>query len=241
MSSFGADLEQDLVRHVRDSFGPTLDSVTLYGSYVSGPWKAGRSDINVLILLTETAPERIRQFGADSSRFLRRHRITPLILTAREFSISSDVFPMEYADILAAHRTLAGTDPTETLDLQPHNLRHQLEHQLRGNLVALRQLNLANRRRSSALRRELVQWFSPLAAVFRGMLRLAGETEVPKDAATVIQHVAQRYEINGNPFLTLSRARESFTEDPFDLCDALDRELSILAQKVDALRGDRSE
>jgi hypothetical protein len=65
--------------------------------------------------------------------------------------------------------------------------------------------------------------------------------EVPTDPAAVIEHVARQYEIDGTSFLTLAGARESFQEDPFVLCDALDAELSLLAQKVDALRGDRQE
>ncbi len=241
MATEDTSIDQALRERLESIFTTTLDSITLYGSYVRGTWRRGSSDINVLILLTEPAPELIRQFGTSARGFLTRERITPLILTRREFITSADVFPMEYADIVDAHRTIAGTDPTGELDLQNHNLRHQLEHQLRGTLVALRQMNLASRGRRRALRRELLEWFGPLAAVFRGLIRLAGESKIPGETEEMIRTVGRLYDLDTTPFITLLKLRDDRGADTLELSDHLDRRLSELAQKVDFLRGDRGE
>lgn len=235
--------EEALATRLRSTFGSALESVTLYGSYARGTWREGASDINVLILLSTPAPELIRRLGTEHRSFLRRERITPLILTTREFLTSADVFPMEYADIAEAHRTIVGEDPTARLELENRNLRHQLEHQLRGSLVALRQMNLASRGiRGSrrAVRRELVQWHSSLAAVFRGLIRLAGESEIPRDPREVIAAVGRIHQLDVSPFQRCMDAEGIRTADPAALVDELDHRLSELAQKVDFLRGDRT-
>ncbi len=229
-------LENNLIRNAQTAFGDNLDSITLYGSYVRGTFRKGSSDINVLILLKNPDSAQIRAFGTESRRFLRTERVTPLILTRTEFHSSADVFPMEYADIRESHRTVHGEDPTAALDLRSRNLRHQLEHQLRGNLVSLRQMILATRSNKRNLRRQLLDWFGPMNAVFRGLVRLAGESEVPSDVTALIESVNRLYKLEPGPFLSLQRMYEDNSVDPIAVAHDLDRRLSELSQQVDALR-----
>ncbi|TVR68226.1 MAG: nucleotidyltransferase domain-containing protein [Spirochaetaceae bacterium] len=241
MATVNTNLEQNLTGRLQSAFSGNLDSITLYGSYVRGTYRQGVSDINVLILLKEPDAAQIEKLGSESRRFLRSERVTPLILTKREFLSSADVFPMEYADIRETHRTIHGDDPTTELDLQDRNLRHQLEHQLRGNLVSLRQMILATRGNKRALKRQLTDWFGPMAAVFRGLVRLAGasagETEpAPTDVTGLIERVNRLYNLEPGPFLALQRLPEDSSVDPLELSRELDRRLSQLAQQVDALR-----
>lgn len=230
------ELEQNLNRRLQSAFADNLDSVTLYGSYVRGTFRRGSSDVNVLILLNNPDAAQIQAFGRESRRFLRSRRITPLILTRTEFHSSADVFPMEYADIRETHRTIHGSDPTDDLDLRTRNLRHQLEHQLRGNLVSLRQMVLAERGRRRALRRQLTGWFGSMTAVFRGLVRLAGEKEIPGDTVALIEAVNRLYSFEPGPFLTLVRLGDDSSIDPVALSRDLDLRLSELSQQVDSLR-----
>lgn len=241
MATAKTNLEQNLTGRLQSAFSGNLDSITLYGSYVRGTFRQSISDINVLILLNEPEAAQIEKLGTESRRFLRSERITPLILTKREFLSSADVFPMEYADIRETHRTIYGDDPTTDLNLQDRNLRHQLEHQLRGNLFSLRQMILATRGNKRLLRRQLTDWFGPMAAVFRGLVRLAGASSggaepAPTDVKGLIEMVNRLYNLEPGPFLTLQRLPEDSSIDPVELSRELDRRLSRLAQQVDALR-----
>ena len=66
----------------------------------------------------------------------------PLTLTTREWRRSSDIFSMEYADILERHKVLHGQlDMNVTVD--PEHLRLQLEHEAMGTLLQLRRGALA--------------------------------------------------------------------------------------------------
>ncbi|POR00998.1 hypothetical protein AU468_09020 [Alkalispirochaeta sphaeroplastigenens] len=230
------EMEEALTQRLTSSFGDNLDSVTLYGSYVRGTFQRGVSDINALILLNRPDGAQIQRFGGEARRFLRSRRITPLILTRTEFLSSADVFPLEYADIRQTHRTIFGEDPTAALNLQDRNLRHQLEHQLRGNLVSLRQMVLAARGRKRIVRAQLLDWFGPLAAVFRGLVRLAGEETIPGQPRELIDAVNRLYKLEPGPFRKLLELRDNSSIDPVALSWELDQRLSDLSQYVDSLR-----
>lgn len=236
MATAHSEVEQNLIRRLQTAFNTNLDSVTLYGSYVRGTFRKGTSDINVLILLQHPDGAQVEAFGSQSHRFLRNERITPLILTTTEFLSSADVFPMEYADIREQHRTIHGEDPTERLDLRDRNLRHQLEHQLRGNLVSLRQMVLAARGRPRVLRQQLADWFGPMTAVFRGLVRLAGETDIPSEVTALVAAVNRLYTLEPGPFLALLSMQEDKSVDPVAISRDLDQRISELSQQVDALR-----
>lgn len=210
MATDQASIERALIEGALAAFGTNLSSVTLYGSYVRGTYSAGRSDINVLLLIHEADAGQLRAFGTGSKRLLRGQRFTPLVLTTAEFANSADVFPLEYADIVGRHRTIHGPDPTVDLRLEQRNLRHQLEHLLRGNLVSLRQIILACGTSERDLRAQLLHWFGPMAVVFRGLVRLTGSTG--NDSASGLQALEEaireanrHFGFEPGPFLTLAR------------------------------------
>ncbi|MFP4373165.1 MAG: nucleotidyltransferase domain-containing protein [Spirochaetaceae bacterium] len=228
-------VEVEFLAKLKDAFGGRLDAVVLYGSYVEGSFHPGVSDINVLVLLSEPDPGALVRFAKTAGGMMRKRRITPLILTSGEFARSSDVFPMEYLDIAARHRVLYGEDPTAALDVDRRNLRHQLEHQMRGNLISLRQLVLAARGRRRRLGRELTRWYGPVAAVFRGLLRLKDVEPVPTDPRALISSVNEAFGLEPGPFLQLVAYRNGESADPVRLADALLLRLSDLVEIVDRM------
>jgi predicted nucleotidyltransferase len=228
-------VEVDFLGKLKETFGEQLDAVVLYGSYVQGSFEAGVSDVNVLVLLAEPQPAALARLSKTAGKLMRRHRITPLLMSSGEFARSSDVFPMEYLDIADRHRTIHGEDPTATLSIDRRNLRHQLEHQMRGNLIALRQLVLAARGRRRLLGRELKRWYGPLAAVFRGLLRLRGAETVPTDPAELIAGVNEALGLEPGPFSRLVAYRNGAAEDPEELAAELLGRLAELVRLVDAM------
>src|SRR5207244_1906586 len=100
----------------------------------------------------------------------------PLILTEREWRTSADAFPIEYEDIREAHRVLAGRDPWRGVTVQREHLRDQLEHELMGKLVRLRQAYAALRGDPKQLARVSVGSAAGFFTMLRATLRLAGKT-----------------------------------------------------------------
>jgi hypothetical protein len=138
---------------------------------------------------------------------MRKNKITPLILTRNEFINSADVFPMEYSDIKARNRVIYGEDETKSLSLKNTNLRHQLEDRLRGNVSSLRQLLVASPKSKRIFESNLKILFGSLTALFRGLLRLKGVTNIPLRGDEALQKIKEEFSINITPFLDLIRLR----------------------------------
>lgn len=225
--------EAQLLNVLEHSFAERLSSVVAYGSYVAGTWTAKASDINVLILVKEFRASSLEELGRRAHRFLRRYRVTPLILSENEFSRSADVFPMEYMDIIARHRVLYGGDPTEHVQFSRRNLRHQLEHQLRGLAVSLRQLLVAAHGRKRLLANELKQSAGSVSALFRGLLRLHAVEDCPTDHHDLVERVAQAYEVQLDAFAQLFALRSGARTDVEELSRRLMANLDELIHIVD--------
>lgn len=232
-------IESQLVALLKRTFAERLSSVVVYGSYVTGLWQARASDINVLILLDECTVRALEQLGRTGHRFLHRYRITPLILSQTEFSRSADVFPMEYMDIIAQHRVLYGGDPTEHVQFSRRNLRHQLEHQLRGMMVGYRQLVVAAHGRKRLLSAELRSSAGQVAALFRGLLRLHGIEDVPSAHQALVDQVGQAYGADVGPFVQLLALRQGASSEPLQLLRQLQAAVAHLITIVDQYEIDR--
>lgn len=238
-------IEHDLVSVATEVFADALEAIIVYGSYLKETFTPGTSDVNVLIVVKEGHESALRVFGKSGRRLLRKYRITPLVLTRREFTTSADVFPMEYLDMVESHRVITGTDVTSELNISHVHLRHEVEHQLRGSLVSLRQLAIAAGRprpfRKVLLRSRLEEWYGSISAILRGLLRLSGATEVPQRPDALLGEINRTLGLEPGPFLQLLACREGDCPDSVELMDALLERLARLVEIVDAGPGSISE
>src|SRR6266571_3366554 len=125
--------------NVARALGERLVALLLYGSWARGTHVPGRSDMNTL-LICDAVDESLFETLAPAIRdWTRAGQPAPLILTEREWRESADAFPIEYEDMRDAHRVLAGRDPWTGIEVDRGQLRRQLEHELLGKLVRLRQ------------------------------------------------------------------------------------------------------
>ena len=230
--------QRELIGLVREVFGDEVRSIILYGSYLKETYTPGVSDINVLIILDQVTPTGLSEFGRRAGRLLRRHRITPLILSHDEFVSSSDVFPMEYLDIVATHKVLHGDDATSDLTISRTHLRHQVEHQLRGYLLSLRQLAVASGSGTVSTRglgRELQNWYGSLSAILRGVLRLYGIDSIPVTDRELVEQLNRTVGLSAGPILELIASRATRCRNPKELTDSLIERLGTLVIMVDRM------
>ncbi len=239
----GSAVEQEFPRLLQEIYGDGLRSVTLYGSYLKESFRPGVSDVNVLVILEKPAPEALRELGRRGRRIMKKNGIAPLILSRDEFLTSADVFPMEYFDILSNRKVVQGEDVAEALSLSNDNLRHQVEHQLRGSLLSLRKLAVAAGRRrpflKTALKRELMQWYGSLSAILRGLLRLQGINTIPSDPRSLVEELNRTLGLESGAILTLLECRGGDCPDAYELIDGLLDRLGRLVEIVDAWEGSR--
>jgi hypothetical protein len=190
---------ENLVDQLKSAYGTTLQSVILYGSAVAGEHIAKKSDYNVLVVLDAVPLERLAAVGAVLHAWAEAGNPAPMTFTAAEWKSSSDVFPMEYADILERHRVLYGADVTEGISVSRSDLRLQVEQQALGKLLHLRRGAMAAGDEVKEQIELIEVSLSALMVVFRGVVRLHGEVP-PQDYAVLSADVARRAGFDDAPF-----------------------------------------
>src|SRR4026208_2330915 len=130
---------EELVRQLQLAYGSGLQSVVLFGSAVAGEHNPKKSDYNVLVVVDSLPLERLRAVAAVSKAWADDGNPPPMTFTTAEWKSSSDIFPMEYADILERHRVLFGEAPFDGISVSKDDLRLQVEHEAMGKLLQLRQ------------------------------------------------------------------------------------------------------
>jgi hypothetical protein len=113
----------------------------------------------------------------------------PLVLTGQEWRDSADAFAIEYEDIRAHHRVLAGADPWRGITVRRDDVRRQLEQELIGKLMHLRQAFAAGWSSPKRLAEVVRDTRAGFLTMLRALLRLAGRTP-PADAVALVRDAA---------------------------------------------------
>ena len=199
----------ELVTQLRAAYKERLASVVLYGSAARGDHIPKQSDYNVLVLLESMDSARV-----DTAAFVAASSVArawresgnppPMTMTMEEWRHSADIFPMEYADILERHRVLHGEPPFAGITVSPADLRLQLERELMGKLLQLRQSALLagtdGKRQAELVGASL----STMMVLFRAILRLHGE-HPPADNVATATRVGALVGFDPAPFLRAVR------------------------------------
>ena len=179
---------EELVRQLTLVHGAGLRCVALYGSTVRGEQIARTPNLNVLVLVDTIDMEHLKREASVARAWREAGHPPPLTLTMTEWRTSSDIFPMEYADILAHYRVLHGALPAERPTVRREDLRLQLEHETLSKLFRLRHAVLSSGGEQRALLEMIESSASSIMALLRATLRLAGE-EPPAESAAALDRV----------------------------------------------------
>lgn len=189
-----------LAEELRTVFGDGLRAVAVYGSAVGEREAARPADIHVLVIVRELPLELLAAAGRHVSAWLEGGHPPPLVLTEAEWRASSDIFPMEYADILDSRVELVGHVPVDGVAVEPAELRMAAEREGMGKLLQFRRAVIAvgedPARRTALLSDSLTTFL----AVFRGGLRVLGLHPDSEPAGTCLE-VAARAGLDVAPFL----------------------------------------
>ena len=194
----------ELVRQLQLAYGEGLRTVVLFGSAVAGEHNPKKSDYNILVIVDSLPLERLRAVAAVSKAWAADGNPPPLTFTVSEWKSSSDIFPMEYADILERHRVLFGDPPFDGIRVLPSDLRLQVENQTMGKLLQLRQAVMGAGGDSRQQLEVLEKSLSTLMVIFRGISRLFGHAPSP-DYEELARSLAQRAGFSAEPFVKVIR------------------------------------
>jgi hypothetical protein len=192
----------ELAHELDKIYGPDLKAVVLYGSAADGEYSQKFSDVNVFCVLSAVTPAMLARANKLVRKWIRRGNPPPHFFDPDHIERSLDVFPIEFLDMLDRHKTLIGKDPFEKISIDPANLRHQCESELKGKLIHLRTLYTANCHHPKQIARLMVETFPTFLAAMRGTLRLLSVTP-PKDARAVAELIGNRVGINPTIFFDI--------------------------------------
>lgn len=234
----------ELARALETRLGERLHSVLLFGSVARGEAVEGVSDINILVLLDRVDAAALEATGPLARRWANAGNTVPLVMAEDEWRRAADVFAIELSDMKDAHVILHGRDPLVELEVDPAALRLQVEREIRGKLLQLREGMLVSAEDEAALGRLLMVALPSFVTYLRATLRLLGQP-VPMTSPEVITEAARRIGFSPRPLLQVWEARATARPLHAGVADPLVRDYYAVAETtaafVDQLSESRSE
>lgn len=198
---------EKLVERLRQDVGPILKSVVLYGSAAAGDHTGKRSDYNVLVVTERLGRAELKAIAPTAAAWAKGGNPPPLLFTLDRLRKSADAFPIELMDIKECHRILHGDDITVEIAASPGHLRLELEHELKGKLIQLREQYLLTGGKPKAVIEVVIQSLATFLVLFRATLRLFRE-DVPSRKMDALAALAEHIPFDREVFATVEDAKE---------------------------------
>ncbi len=225
---------EELSEQLRAAAGNNLRSVVLYGSAAAGDHVAGKSNFNILAVLNKLGMEELTSITKVAARWAKDGNPPPLLFTRDRLRASADVFPIELADIRDTRRILFGEDPLADTVINPAHLRAELEHELKGKLLQLRERFLLTEGKEDKVRELLMNSLSTFLVLFRAALRLHGGTP-PAKKLEALAELRKRVEFDDEVFRLIDEMRQGKKDKGLDALGLFARYLKSVETVVDAV------
>ena len=169
------DKIDEFVKQARETAGPNIESIILFGSAVSGDFHQGLSNLNLLCVLRDSSFAALQALAPVAQWWDRQKQPPPLCMTRQELDRSTDVFTIELLDMQQHHRVLFGEDVVQGLRIPMGLHRVQVEYELREKLILLRQQVLLATGKDSRLWDLLLRSVPSFGTLFRHALIALGD------------------------------------------------------------------
>lgn len=229
---------QELTNQLKSIYETKLESVVLYGSAASGEFQKGHSDYNILIALKDLAPVEIAKSNKITKKWVKNGNPLPIFFTREIINNAVDVFPIEFYDIKENHKVLYGDDPFQDIKIDPKNLRHECEHELRSKLLGLRSQLAFLSNKPKELIKLILDSSSSFFSIFKGILRLAGQTP-PTAKKAVVEQLIKLIDFDPTIFMEIVDVRDGLRvwrkNDALEKFEQYLTELESVSRFVDQL------
>ena len=152
---------ETLATQLRDVFGDRLRMVAAFG----------HASHTVAVVDNVTAAD-LHKCAAYSDGWKKIGLAPPLVMPLGELSRALDAFPLEFSEILATRKLIAGADLLADLKVSSEDLRRACEVQARSHLVHLREGYIEAGGDRKAAVRLLEAWKTPFRALLANVARL---------------------------------------------------------------------
>jgi hypothetical protein len=231
-------LLQTYVKDVKGVFGEQLEGMLLYGSAVRGEFLPGRSNLNILLLVSSYDSAVLKKYGALHRHWSKEQIVVPLFLTEEELHTSAAVFPLEFLEIQEQHRVLGGRDPFIGFHVKTDRLRETVVQGVTSHLLRLRQRYVEGGGSDDATTILLPLSITSIVPLLRGVQRILGRPVLSHSDA-VIKDVAEQLKLDLQGLLdVLLLKRGQISPGPREVPRLFDRYLqaaTMLTRAVEQL------
>ena len=229
---------QTYVKEVTGVFGEQLEGMLLYGSAVRGEFLPGRSNLNILLLVSSYDSAVLKQYSAVHRQWSKEQILAPLFLTEEELHRSAAVFPLEFLEIQEQHRVMEGRDPFIGFHVKTDRLREAVLQGLTSNVLRLRQRYVEGGGGEEATMILLTLSITATLPLLRGIQRLLGRPVLSHSDA-VIEDVAAQLKLDLQGLLdTWLLKRGQISPGPHEVPRLFDRYLqaaTVLTRAIEQL------
>ena len=219
-------------------FGNELVSLAIYGSAAGGSYIRGKSDINLLVVLTPAGLDKLTEVLDTVKSWKKRRVAIPLIMTKDFIKSALDSYPIEFLGMKNSHILIYGENILEELNFNPDDLRLQIERELRGKLILLRQGYLEAEGKAQSLRKLISNSLTAFIAVFNALLYFK-QGKAPRGRRETIKEMGQLFTIDAAVFMLCADIKEG--KDKLNDAEVVDifkkylREVNNICSIVDQL------
>ena len=209
-------------------FGPRLRSLVAY------PGNQNDGAIHSCALVDDLSFQDLARCLPSTDGWQRRNIAVPLLLSPEEWRRTLDIFPLEYAAILAAYAVVRGPDPFAGVTIPSEDVRRATEAQAKSHLIHLREAYLESRGEPTRIAQILVESAAPLRALLTNLLRLPdGAVHPPQTGRLDDEALARLAEARtGAPAEVIRDVLAATTDGPSTVADPS----HLLARHIEAAR-----
>lgn len=200
---------------LREVLGDLLSTVALYGSSAAGDHSALYSDVNLLVVCSRIGVDELDLIAPITVEWAEQGNPPPLLFAYERLLNSSHVFPIELLDIKENHKVLYGGDVLKALPISQENLQFQLEHEMKGKLIQLRESYLLVSQNETEVLELMVQSLSAFQIMLKAALRFF-EVNVPVKKREAVGLLAKHLAFDLSVFGELQAIRDGIVPPPGD-------------------------
>ncbi|MBP1761492.1 MAG: putative cytosolic protein, partial [Firmicutes bacterium] len=202
------DIFVPLTQDYLQAFGKDLVSLMLYGSAAGGSYVKGKSDINILVVLTEEGINRLEDGFTLVKNWRKRNVAVPLVMTKQFITSSLDSYPIEFLNMQSNSVLIHGENVLESLVFKPEDLRLQIERELKSKILMLREGYLESEGSARQLRQLISKSLTAFVSIFNAMLFLK-QTRMPRDKRETIKEMNKAFTIDDAVFMLCFEIRQN--------------------------------
>ncbi|OQX83072.1 hypothetical protein B6D60_11120 [candidate division KSB1 bacterium 4484_87] len=194
-----SEILEPFARDCQNVFGDDLVSVILYGSAARGDYVYKKSDINFLVVLTDSGIHDLDKAHPLIKKWSKSRVSTPLFLTKDYINSALDTFPIEFLTMKQHHKLVFGENVLEKLEFKSGDIRLQCERDLRGKLVHLQENYLSSLGKPRVLKMLLQNSLPTFVSIFTALLKIKNKT-IPESKSEIVQVTAQEFDLDVTVF-----------------------------------------